>query len=94
LTRTPTIACRANPSSSGVGHGDDLHHAGVDQPLHALPDGRLGETYHFADRGIRTTAVGLELFDDRLRHVVQRCPRLLLRHGPYADRHSTTGPAP
>ena len=45
------------PELERVGDGDDLHHAGVDQPLHALADGGLGEADHLADRGVRTAAV-------------------------------------
>src|SRR5436305_883384 len=39
-----------------IGDGHDLHHAGVLEALHALPDGRLGQPYGLADRGIGTPA--------------------------------------
>ena len=44
----------------------------VDQPLHALADGGLGQPDHLADRGVRASAVLLQLLDDGLGHVVER----------------------
>ena len=45
----------------GIGDGHDLHDAALDQPLHPLPHGGLGEPDDLADRGVRAPAVLLEL---------------------------------
>ena len=55
-----------------VGDRDDLHHAGVEQPLHPLADRRLGQPDRLADRRVRPPAVLLELLDDLLGHVVEQ----------------------
>ena len=39
----PIIACRWKPDLQRIGDRDDLHHAGVEQPLHPLADGGLGQ---------------------------------------------------
>lgn len=63
-TLIPTIACRMEAHGERVRDGDDLHHALVEQLLDALAHGRLGEADGLADRGVRPTAVLLELLDD------------------------------
>ena len=55
-----------------VGHRDDLHDAGLLQPLHALPDGGLGQPDRLADRRVGLAAVGLQLLDDPLGDLVER----------------------
>ena len=66
-----------------VGDRDDLHHAAVGQPLHALPDRGLGQPDHLADGGVRAAAVLLELADDRLGDVIEdlALPGALTPHG-------------
>jgi hypothetical protein len=54
-----------------VGHGDDLHHAAVEQTLYALPHSRLGQPDGLPDRGVRHPAVLLQLLDDALGDVVE-----------------------
>ena len=49
-----------------VGDRDDLHDAGVEQPLHPLAHGGLGQADGLADRGVGLPAVLLQLLDDRL----------------------------
>ena len=44
-----------------VGDRDDLHDAGVGEPLHALAHGGLREPDDLADRGVGATSVLLEL---------------------------------
>ena len=60
-----------------VGDRDDLHDAGVGEPLHPLAHGGLGEPDRLADRGVGAAAVLLQLLDDRLGDVVEHvvCPR-------------------
>ena len=55
----------------GVGDRDDLHHAGIDHPLDALPDRGLGQPHGLPDAGIRPAAVLLEVLDDGLGQVVE-----------------------
>src|SRR3712207_9321207 len=50
---------------------DDLHDTGVEQPLHALPDGGLRQPDRRGDARVGTAAVLLQLLDDRPRDVVQ-----------------------
>ena len=71
-----------------VGDGHDLHHARVEQPLHTLTDGRLGEPDGGGDPRIGPPAVLLQLLDDRARDVVedQPAPRIATR-----DRPPSTG---
>ncbi len=78
------MACRGKPTWSGIGDGDDLHDAGVEQPLHALADGGLGQPDRLADGGVRPAAVLLQLLDDGLGDVVERDMRAPVRcgHGP------------
>src|SRR5580700_4395396 len=54
-----------------VGHRDDLHDPGLDQPLDPLPDRGLGEPDRLADGGVGAAAVFLELLDYLLRKMVQ-----------------------
>src|SRR5262249_47598503 len=61
----------AEAQHHGIGHGDDLHHAAVDEPLDTLPDSRLGEPHRLADRRIRAPAILLQLLDDQLGNVVE-----------------------
>ena len=51
-TRMPIIACRVKPDLERVGDGDDLHDLGVEQALHALADGGLGQADGLADGGV------------------------------------------
>src|SRR3954451_6324217 len=44
-----------------VGDRDDLHHATVEQALHALPDGGLREPDRLADSRVRSPTVFLQL---------------------------------
>ena len=44
-----------------IGDRDDLHDAGVDQPLHPLAHRRLGQPDRLADRGVRAAPVLLQL---------------------------------
>ncbi len=50
----------------GVGDGDDLHHALVEQLLNSLAHGRLRQAHGLADGGVRAPPVLLQLLDDRL----------------------------
>ena len=79
----PIIACAREADLQRVGDRDDLHDAGVEQPLHALADGGLGQADGLADRGVRPPAVLLQLLDDRLRDVVEgdAVAAILARHG-------------
>ena len=70
-TRMPIMACRWKPDLERVGDRDDLHDALVEQPLHPLPDGRLGQPDRLADGRVRPPAVLLQLLDDRLGHLVE-----------------------
>jgi hypothetical protein len=54
-----------------IGDRDDLHDAGIQQPLHPLADGGLGEPDGLPDRRVGPAAVLLELLDDRFRDVVE-----------------------
>jgi hypothetical protein len=58
-----------------VGHGDDLHHTGVGETLHALADGGLGQADGLADGGVGTPAVLLQLLDDPFGNLVESDPR-------------------
>jgi hypothetical protein len=55
-----------------VGDRDDLHHARVQQPLHPLAHGRLGQPHRAADRGVGPATVLLQLLDDPLGDVVEQ----------------------
>src|SRR6185312_8138814 len=79
------------PEAQGqrIGDGDDLHHAGVLEALHALPDGRLGQPHGLADRGVGAPAVLLQLLDDLLGDVVgYETTRILGWERPRASRHT------
>ena len=78
------MACRAKPTDERVGDRDDLHHAGVDEPLHALAHGRLGQPDGLADGGVRTATVLLQLLDDRLGDIVEHDPVAV---APLPSRH-------
>ena len=54
------------PELERIGHGDDLHHVGLDQLRDTLANVVLGEAQRLTDDGVGTAAVLLELFDDRL----------------------------
>ena len=56
----------------GVGDGDDLHDAAVDQALHPLAHGGLRQPDRLAELGVRQPAVVLELLDDGPIDVVER----------------------
>ena len=51
------MACRAKPSVQRIGDGDDLHDAGVEQPLHPLPDRGLGQPDDLGQRRVGLAAV-------------------------------------
>ena len=65
-----------------VGDGDDLHHAGVQQPLHPLPDGGLRQPDGLPDGRVWTSTVLLQLLDDPLRQLVEH------EAGPVAGGHA------
>ena len=69
---------RLAPESHGerVGDGDDLHDALVEQLLHALAHGRLGQAHGLADGCVGTATVLLQLLDDRQGHSIDRRGRL------------------
>jgi len=48
-----------------VGDRDDLHHAGVAEPLHSLTDRGLRQSDCGTQSCVRDPAVALQLFDDR-----------------------------
>ena len=54
-----------------VGDRDDLHDAGVEQPLDPLADRGLGQADDLADGCVGTPAVLLQLLDDGLRDVIE-----------------------
>jgi len=59
------------PHLERIGHGDDLHDSAVLEPLHPLPNRRLGQAHGLADGGVRATPVLLQLLDDRLGNIVK-----------------------
>ena len=61
-----------------VAADDDLHDAGLEHPLDALPHGGLGEPDRLGDGGIGLPAILLEQLDDLLRDVIEPG----LRRGP------------
>ena len=73
------VALDADPDHRGaveahlhrVGDRDDLHDPRLDEPLHPLTHGRLGEADRLADGRVGPTAVLLQLLDDRLADVVE-----------------------
>src|SRR4051812_7939759 len=75
-----------HPETEGdrVGYGDDLQGSRVDQRLHPLPDGGLGQADRVTDRGVGAAAVLLELAQDRLAHVVEQVRRRTGRAGAVA----------
>jgi len=61
----------AKPHLEGVGHRDDLHDAGVEQPLDPLPHGRLREADLLGNGRVRLPPILLKVLDDRLGDVIE-----------------------
>ena len=75
-----------------VGDRDDLHHAALDQPLHALAHRGLREAHDLADGGVRAASVLLQLLDDGLGDVVEgHGPLALGCHAAHAVRTGARG---
>ncbi len=76
------MACAGEADLERVGDGDDLHDAGVEQPLHPLAHRRLGQPDRLADGGVgrrpSSCSCSMIAFDD----VVEReaVPSILGHH--------------
>jgi len=62
-----------------VSDSNDLHHSRIRELLNALAHGRFAQSDRFADLGIGPSAIVLQLFNNRLLHLVEL-------HGPGTDR--------
>mgnify|MGYP003382110805 CR=1 FL=1 len=74
ITRDPDPEHRLATKAEAhrVSDRNDLHHTRLGELLHALTHGRLTETNRLANFSVRTTAIKLQLLDDRLRGRVKR----------------------
>ena len=95
LDLDPDHRLPGEPELQRVGHGDDLHHAALGEPLHPLPDRGLGQADDLADGGVGASAVLLQLLDDGLGDVVEvRWPLVPLPGHGADDPSARRSPTP
>ena len=72
LTTDADHCLPAEPQLHRVGDRDDVHHPGINQPLHPLAHRGLRQPHLLADPRIGAATIALEFLDDGLGHLVDR----------------------